>query len=252
VVLNNEGELYSFMGNSQQNGITPFSLNNVPVQVPGQALYLYNMESGALNSPTFLPLRRKDEPCDIIFGRGYAVYRKEAPGLDLEYTVFVLPEEPAEVRLLKIRNKSVLPQTLRVVPYLQIMLGETAADTRGKISAHYDESLQALFFANSQNDFYRGNAFAATSLPVEAYETVRSRFAGGTGVILRTPSWSSTAELIRCSLMTAIGSQVLPEPLPLPPALRRLWSWLRVRPKIWIKHARLSALTATGKQRRQL
>ena len=112
VVLNNEGELYSFMGNSQQNGITPFSLNNVPVQVPGQALYLHNMESGALNSPTFLPFRRKDESCDITFGRGYAVYRKEAPGLDLEYTVFVLPDEPAEVRLLKIRNKSVPPPNL--------------------------------------------------------------------------------------------------------------------------------------------
>ena len=53
VVLNNEGEIYSFMGNSQQNGVTPFSLNNAPVQVPGQALYLYNMETGALDSPTF-------------------------------------------------------------------------------------------------------------------------------------------------------------------------------------------------------
>ena len=181
VVLNNEGELYSFMGNSQQNGITPFSLNNVPVQVPGQALYLYNTETGALDGPTFLPFRRTDEPCAITFGRGYAVYRKEAPGIDLEYTVFVLPDKPAEVRLLKIRNKSLQPQTFRVVPYLQIMLGETAADTRGKICAQYDETLQALFFSNPQNDFYRGQAFVATSLPVEAYETVRSRFVGGTG-----------------------------------------------------------------------
>jgi cyclic beta-1,2-glucan synthetase len=93
----------------------------------------------------------------------------------------VLPDEPAEVRLLKIRNKSLQPLTFRVVPYLQIMLGETAADTRGKICAQYDEALQALFFSNPQNDFCRGRAFVATSLPVEAYETVRSRFVGGTG-----------------------------------------------------------------------
>ena len=187
VVLNNEGEIYSFMGNSQQNGVTPFSLNNGPVQVPGQALYLYNLETGALESPTFLPFRRTDEPCDITFGRGYAVYRKETSDVDLEYTLFVPPHEPAEVRLLKIKNKSSRTMTYRVVPYLQIMLGEIPSDTRGKISAEYDESTQALFFSNPQNDFYRGTAFVATSLQVQAYETVRSRFVGGNGRDLANP-----------------------------------------------------------------
>jgi len=187
VVLNNEGEIYSFMGNSQQNGITPFSLNNVPVQVPGQALYLYNMETGALDGPTFLPFRRTDEPCDITFGRGYAVYRKTTPDVDMEYTLFVPPHDPAEVRQLKIRNKSSRTMTYRVVPYLQIMLGEIPSDTRGKISAEYDESTQALFFSNPQNDFYRGTAFMATSLKVLAYETVRSRFVGGNGRDLANP-----------------------------------------------------------------
>lgn len=179
VVLNNEGELYSFMGNSQQNGITPFSLNNVPVQVPGQALYLYNLKTGTVDGPTFLPFRRKDDPYNVIFGRGYAVYQKQAAEVDLEYTIFVLPDEPAEVRILKIKNKSVHQLSFRVVPYFQIMLGEIPLDTRGKILAHYDETLQALFFSNPQNDFYRGHAFVATSLPVETYETVRARFVGG-------------------------------------------------------------------------
>jgi cyclic beta-1,2-glucan synthetase len=187
VVLNNEGEIYSFMGNSQQNGITPFSLNNVPVQVPGQALYLYNRETGALDGPTFLPFRKIDEPCDTTFGRGYAVYRKTTPDAHLEYTLFVPPGEPAEVRLLKIKNRSSRAMTYRVVPYLQIMLGEIPSDTRGKISAEYDEAAQALFFSNPQNDFYRGTAFVATSLKVLAYETVRSRFVGGNGRDLSNP-----------------------------------------------------------------
>ncbi len=179
VILNNEGELYSFMGNSQQNGITPFSLNNVPAQIPGQALYLYNIKTHMVDSPTFLPFRRKHEPYDVIFGRGYAIYRKQAADVDLEYAIFVLPDEPAEVRILKIKNHSLNPLIFRVVPYFQIMLGEMPIDTRGKILAQYDETLQALFFSNPHNDFYRGPAFVATSLPVEVYETVRARFVGG-------------------------------------------------------------------------
>jgi cyclic beta-1,2-glucan synthetase len=187
VVLDNEGEIYSFMGNSQQNGITPFSLNNVPVQVPGQVLYLYNMASGALDGPTFLPFRRRGEPCDITFGRGYAVYRKQTQDADLEYTLFVLADEPAELRLLKIKNRSPEALTYRVVPYLQIMLGEILLDTRGRISAQYDEASQALFFSNPSNDFCRGVAFVATSLPVQVYETSRARFVGGHGRDLENP-----------------------------------------------------------------
>ncbi|MEI6125663.1 MAG: glycosyl transferase family 36, partial [Pseudomonadota bacterium] len=174
-VLTSEGDIYSFMGNSQQNGITPFFLD----AVPGQVLYVYNMTTGLVDGPTFQPFRNKGQPCSITFGRGYAVYRKKTLDTAMEYTVFVHAHETAEVRLLKLKNTSSAPATYRVAPYLQIMLGEIPPDTRGTINAAYDEALQAIFFSNPHNDFQRGSAFVATSLPVQAYETVRSRFVGG-------------------------------------------------------------------------
>ena len=33
LLVQNDGEIYSFAGNAQQNGLTPFSLDTVPAQV---------------------------------------------------------------------------------------------------------------------------------------------------------------------------------------------------------------------------
>lgn len=186
-VVTDEGNIYSFMGNSQQNGLTPFMVNSVPIQVPGQVLYLMNMSTGEVDGPTFIPFNKNSESCEVTYGRGYATFRKKGKGMEMELTVFVLPDKPAEVRLLTIRNLTASPVTYRVVPYLQIMLGEVPRDTRGRIQTHYDEVRQTLFFSNPQNDFQKGWAFVAMNLPVDAYETVRSRFVGGTDRDLTNP-----------------------------------------------------------------
>ncbi|MEW6441770.1 MAG: glycosyl transferase family 36 [bacterium] len=187
MVVNNEGAIFSFMGNAQQNGITPFASSEAPAQVPGQVLYLCDTSTGEATAPTFLPFRRKDGACSATFGRGYAVFRKSAGAVDLEYTLCVLADAPAEVRLLTIRNRSSQPAVYRVVPYLQIVLGETPFDTRGAIRFHRDEESGALCFTNPRNDFCGGWAFVAMDLAADAYETVRSRFLGGPEGGLETP-----------------------------------------------------------------
>jgi len=181
VFISNHGEMYSFMGNSQQNGITPFSLNTFPVEVPGQVLYVRDMATGEVNGPTAAPFDRRIGSCSVRFGRGYAVFNKEAGETAMELVLCVLPCAQAEVRLLTIRNRSSEAKTYRVVPYFQMMLGETPQDTLGKVRAWFDDEAQAVFSTNPDNEFYRGYAFTAMSLPVEAYETVRSRFLGGPG-----------------------------------------------------------------------
>lgn len=179
VLISNHGACYSFMMNSQQNGLTPFDTDSVPSQLPGQILYLYNPASGETDTPFFLPFRKKDRDHEVLWGAGYAIYRSRSATAALELTQFVLPDQPAELRLLKIRNLTDAPLSYRVVPYFQMMLGETPVDTLGKIKTDHDTELQALFFSNPHNDFWKGWAFAATSFPIEAVETVRRRFLGG-------------------------------------------------------------------------
>jgi cyclic beta-1,2-glucan synthetase len=178
-LVTNDGSIYSFMKNSQQNGLTPFDTDSVPCQVPGQVVYVLNIATGEMDSPTFIPFRRRDGICDVTWGRGYAQFRKRRAATEMEMKIFVLPDQPAEVRLLKIKNHGTEPLNCRVVPYAQIMLGGAPVDSAGKIRVHWDRRLTALFFSNPHNDFYRGWAFAATSFSVETFETVRRKFLGG-------------------------------------------------------------------------
>jgi cyclic beta-1,2-glucan synthetase len=178
-VATNQGGVYSFMQNSQQNGLTPFDADSVPSQLPGQVLYLLNLTTGETDTPTFIPLRRKDRSFEVTWGLGYAVFKNRSAAAELGLSQFVLPDQPAEIRLLTIRNLTGEALHYRVVPYWQIMLGETPVDTCGKIVVDHDRQLAALLFSNPHNDYRRGWAFAATNLLVEAVETVRSRFLGG-------------------------------------------------------------------------
>ncbi|MGB7919536.1 MAG: hypothetical protein WCF40_05720, partial [Desulfobacterales bacterium] len=150
-------------------------------------LYLLNLATGETDTPTFIPLRRKDRSFEVTWGLGYAVFKNRSAAVELELSQFVLPGQPAEIRLLTIRNHTKESLHYRVVPYWQIMLGETPVDTCGKIVADHDRKRAALFFSNPHNDYRRGWAFAATSLSVETVETVRSRFLGGARRDLANP-----------------------------------------------------------------
>lgn len=179
VVAANDGNLYSFVGNAQQNGITPFNFAYLPAHTPGQVLYLLNEATGLVETPTYNPLRDKSATYSVTYGRGYVVFKKTAGMVDMELTIVVLPDQPAEVRLVRIRNRGSEALRYRVVPYFQIMLGEVPLDTRGKITVTFDEKLQTLCFTNRENDYWKGWGFLGASFAVEAYEWVRKRVVGG-------------------------------------------------------------------------
>ncbi len=188
LLVRNDGALYSFMGNSQQYGLTPFPGDESPLEVPGQALYLQDLDSGAVLSPTHLPARDRTSQ-EIDFGLGYAVFRKIIGEVELELTLFVPPHRTAEVRLLRVRNRGEKTLRYRLVPYAQMMLAEVPRDSRSRLDVHYDSQHQALFFAHPGNDFFGGWAFVAPGLAVEAVETLRSRFVGGPDHTLANPAF---------------------------------------------------------------
>ena len=178
-VVSNEGEIFSFAGNAQQNGLTPCNLDTVPSQVPAQLLYLMDLDSGRVDTPTLIPHRRADCEHEVTFGRGYVLFKKRTPELELELACFVAPKEPVELRLLTVRNRRQDRKArLRVVPYLEMTLGEVPRDTIDRLSVQHGAAPGALFFANPGNHFEGGWAFVATSLHCEHEETVRRRFIG--------------------------------------------------------------------------
>ena len=123
--------------------------------------------------PTIAPHAAADAVHETVYGRGYATFRMRRDALELELTVFVPPDQPAEIRLLTIRNHGpdeALPRgaVFRDGP------GGAAADTRGRLQVRTDSVRGAFYFRNPRNDFHRGWAFVATTLAVEQQEHVRA------------------------------------------------------------------------------
>ncbi|MBC7946082.1 MAG: glycosyl transferase family 36, partial [Burkholderiales bacterium] len=186
-VASSEGEIFSFAGNAQQNALSPFSLDSVPAQLPGQAIYVFDPKTGIADTAGFAPYRRHEAKHEVLFGLGYARYRKETAGLEIDLTAFVPPDRPIEIKLLRIHNRGNAARRLRIVPYVEMVLAEVPVDSRGRVRAWADAIPGALYFENAGNDFRKGVAFVATNLVCQAQESMRARFIGGDGRDLSRP-----------------------------------------------------------------
>ena len=112
---------------------------------------------------------------------GAATFRNRRRDLDIELTVFVFTDAPADVRILKLRNRGKTAKRYRIVPYFEMALAESPGDSLGILDVSRDEGTEALLFNNPHNDFQSGWAFATTSLMAATSETVRNRFLGAPG-----------------------------------------------------------------------
>ena len=180
-VVSNEGEIHSFNANARQNALTPFRFDSVPTADPGQLVYVVDLDTGEADTPGFIPFRRSDARHAVAYAPGVATFTKVRGDTELSLAVFVLPDAPADLRVLTIRNRAAASRRFRVVIYLEMALDESTEDSAGRLAAARDPATGTLLFTNPRNDFHRGWAFAATSLASPATETVRTRFFGGAG-----------------------------------------------------------------------
>ena len=177
-LVTNDGSFSSFMGNSQQNALTPFAPDSMTTQDPGQILYLRDMDTSEVTSPTYIPFREKDAKLDVTFGLGHCVFRKKRKDITTELTAFVLHDQPMEARLLRIANDGDRPVTFTVTFFAQIILADVPIDSVGQIVTEEDPDASAIFFSRPENRFQRGWAFVSSSLPCQAMETKLNRFLG--------------------------------------------------------------------------
>ena len=186
-VVSNEGEIHSFNGNERQNALTPYRFDSGATLQPGQVIYVVDLASGEADTAGFVPFRRTDARYEVEYRLGAATFRSTRRDVEIELTVFVFSDAPADVRILKIKNRSGVAKKFRVVPYFEMALAESPSDSLGSLEVIRDEATEALLFSNPNNDFQRGWAFAVTSLMSARTETVRMRFLGSPGRDLTNP-----------------------------------------------------------------
>ncbi len=107
-LVSESGPGFTWSGNSQSNRLTPW--HNDPVSDPqSEAIYLRDEESGAVWTPTALPIREKDA-YRARHGQGYTVFEHNSHAIGQELTVFVPVAadgagDPVKVYRLRLRNR---------------------------------------------------------------------------------------------------------------------------------------------------
>ncbi|MCM2476645.1 protein ndvB [Rhizobium sp. CG5] len=178
-----EGAGFSWSRNSRDYQLTPWS--NDPVSNrPGEAIYVADLDDGAVYSPFAAIGRREDSRFESRHGLGYSVFRSDNRGLELEVMQTVDAREPVKLSRLIIRNSSNQARRLRVYGYVEWVLGNNPQKTAPFVLASKDEETGALFATNPYSIDYSGRiAFLTADLPASGFTASRREFVGRNGTV---------------------------------------------------------------------
>ena len=175
-----EGSGYVWSENSRENQITPWS--NDPVTDPsGEAIYLHDLESGQIWTPTALPVRG---PGIYVarHGFGYSRFQHNAYEIAADMVQFVPIDAPAKVSRLSLRNTGMTTRTLSVTAYVEWILGTARGTTAPYIVTRTDPATGAILAQNTFSTAFPGRiAFADFGAGVSSITADRLEFIGPGG-----------------------------------------------------------------------
>jgi cyclic beta-1,2-glucan synthetase len=197
------GSGYTWSGNSQLNRLTPWS--NDPVSdPPGEVVYLRDEETGEFWSPTPLPVPSAATTI-VRHAQGFTSFERRVHGCWHELILFVPPEDPVKVFLLKIRNLGDRVRRLSVTFYVEWVLGSVRDSSALQVVTELDPETGALLARNAyRSDFAASVAFADLGLRPTSETADRAEFLGRHG------STAAPAALRRVGLSGRLGAALDP------------------------------------------
>ncbi len=181
---------YTWAVNSGENRLTPWG--NDPVSdLPGEALYLRDEETGAIWSPMPQPAPAA-APYLVRHGAGYTIYEHNSHHLRQQVQLFVAPDAPVKIVKLRLENAGPAdaqrPRRITVTFYAEWVLGVNRDMAQQYVVSEYEESCQALLAHNAYTaEFGERVAFVAASKELHGLTTDRTEFLGRLGS-LRQPA----------------------------------------------------------------
>ncbi len=174
------GAAFTWAGSSFAYRLTPW--RNDPVSdVPGDALYLRDEESGALWSATPAPVR-SDLPYRVLHGTGQSSYEHERDGIATHLTLAMVADEAVRVSLLRVSNRDDRPRRIGVTAYAEWTLGILPKRARRNVRTWIDAEHAAMFAQNRFDpQFAEWVAFCALSEPLTGHTGDRQEFLGRNG-----------------------------------------------------------------------
>ena len=179
--VSQSGSGYTWAMNSRENQITPWT--NDPVCDPiGEAFYIRDLDSGALWSPTVLPIRNEEETYLTFHGQGYTRFENQSHGMFTELLQFVDIEKPVKISKLKIRNLTKGTRRVSLTSYVDWVLGFSKSTMALTTVTEIDEKTGALFAYNPRSsDFGRRISFLCLREGHQNLTADRTEFIGRNG-----------------------------------------------------------------------
>ncbi|MEO6874105.1 MAG: glucoamylase family protein, partial [Opitutaceae bacterium] len=202
-VVTESGTAYTWGENSHEFRLTPWS-NDAVQDVPGEALYLRDEQTGEVWSPTPLPARG-GTPYVIRHGFGYTVYEHREFGIVSELWMYVAVDAPVKFSVLKLRNVSGRPRRVSVTGYWEWVLGDLRRKALMNVQTEIDAKTGALLARNPYNtEFPDRVAFVDVNDPARTVTGDRREFLGRNGRLARP------AALQRVRLSGRVGAGLDP------------------------------------------
>ncbi len=172
--------------NSGENRLTPWR-NDPLTDMPGEALYLRDEETGLVWSPTPMPAGTATASL-IRHGAGYSTFESQSHGLNQNLRLFAAPDAPVKIAHLRLQNLWERPRRITVTYYAEWVLGTTRDISQAYIIPEFEPDKYALLASNHfSTEFGERVAFLAANKKLHGLTADRTEFLGRTGS-MRAPA----------------------------------------------------------------
>jgi cyclic beta-1,2-glucan synthetase len=189
--------------NSGENRLTPWR-NDPLTDLPGEALYLRDEETGLVWSPTPMPAGG-ETACLIRHGAGYTTFETQSHGLSQHLRLFAVSDAPVKIVRLRLENLWTRPRRITATYYAEWVLGTTRQQNQAYIVPEFDPATHALLASNRFNTgFGERVAFLAANKKPHGVTADRTEFLGRMG------SLQAPAALKRIGLASKVNAGLDP------------------------------------------
>lgn len=179
--VSESGSGYTWASNSRENQLTPW-LNDPVSDAGGEAIYLFDRDSGDVWSPTAAPIRQPNSSYVARHGQGYSRFEHISHGIHSVLTQFASLDSPVKISRLLLENRSRGTRRIVVTNYVEWVLGFSRSTMAPTTVTEFDEASGALFALNPRsNEFGARVSFLAATRKVTSFTGDRTEFLGRNG-----------------------------------------------------------------------